>query len=367
MARIGIDARKYFDFGIGTYIQRLIESLHQLQIPHSVTLFVSPADRANLQLPSGVNTIETRYGKYSWGEFASYGSDIRKQKIDLFHEPHYTLPRGLNGRSVVTIHDMIHLKFPEFFSTAQRLYASFMIRYAVNNAGAVIAVSQKSKDDLAERFRIDEKRIHVIHNGIGKEFRRILDADILRRFRKSRGLERPFVLYVGGLRPHKNIPVLLKAFTMLRQSKRDLELVFAGDRILENPDLSGLARESGILGLIRDLGRVNGEELVALYNCAEMVVLPSLYEGFGFPALEAMACETAAVVSNKGSLPEVVGEGAAIFEAEQAESLAEVMKRLFDDSEYRRRLCSRGRSQAARFTWDECARKTMAVYDSMLS
>lgn len=143
--------------------------------------------------------------------------------------------------------------------------------------------------------------------------------------------------------------------------------MFAGDRVLENAALAGLARQLGILGSIRDLGRLSGEELVMLYNCAEMVVLPSLYEGFGFPALEAMACGTAAVVSNKGSLPEVVGDGAAIFEAEKAESLVEAVKRILDDSIYRSQLCSRGKIQAARFTWDECARKTLAVYESLLS
>lgn len=366
MARIGIDARKYFDYGIGTYIQQLVKAFQHLPSSHSFVLFLAPEDMTRVEPQTGTRTVKSRFGKYSVSEFLNYGAYVRKQGVDLFHEPHYTLPLGLRGRSVVTIHDLIHLKFPEYFNPLRRAYAVFMIRQAVTNAGAVIAVSQKTKEDIAERFGVGDDRIHVIYNGISEQFRKIEHSTVLEYFKKSKGLSKLIVLFVGGLGRHKNIPVLLKAFKLANASKSDLELVFAGERLLENKELTILARELGILGAIKDLGRLNGEELVALYNCADVVVLPSLYEGFGFPALEAMACETPVIVSDRGSLPEVAGDGALSFEAERPDSLAEAVKKILYDSQFRGQLVERGKMRAKQFTWHAAAKKTLALYESLL-
>ncbi len=366
MARIGIDARKYFDYGIGTYIQELVKEFQQLQSSHSFLLFLAPEDMMRVQPQNGTTTVESRFGKYSVGEFFNYGAYIRRHEVDLFHEPHYTLPRGLQGRSVVTIHDLIHLKFPEYFNPVQRAYAAFMIRQAVTKAGALIVISRKTKEDIVARFGVREDRVHVIYNGVSERFRKIERSTALDDFRKSKGLDKPYVLYVGGLGRHKNIPVLLKAFRLVRASRSELDLVFAGERLFDNEELSTLARELDVVSAIKDCGRMDGEELVLLYNSASIVVLPSLYEGFGFPALEVMACGTPAIVSDRGSLPEVAGNGGLSFEANRPDSLAEALMKTLDDSQFRSQLVERGTMRAAQFTWRAAAKQTLAVYESLL-
>lgn len=365
MARIGIDARKYFDFGIGTYIRQLTRALHELVPSHSFVLFVSPGENGRIPSDERVEKVVTDVGKYTLREWLLYARTVQRQQIDLFHEPHYTLPAGLSVQSVVTIHDLIHLKFPEYFSTGARAYAWFMMRHAVRNSGAVIAVSERTKQDIVERFGVEEEKIRVVYNGIGKHFRKLEQSEILQQFKGRYSLDRPFVLYVGGLGRHKNILVLLRAFRILLEKEKDLQLVFAGKRFFEVDALVREARQLGLEHSIKDLGMLQDDELVALYNLASVVVLPSLYEGFGFPAVEAMACGTPVVVSNRGSLPEIVGDAGVVVEAD-AESFASAMESVLVDSDLRSRLMERGRSRAAGFTWEEAAKKTAMVYEELL-
>jgi glycosyltransferase involved in cell wall biosynthesis len=366
MARIGIDARKYFDFGIGTYIQELTRALHDLHPLHSFVLFVAPADVGRIPPMARLQPVVSRYGKYSIGEWLWYARTIRQQRVDVFHEPHYTLPAGLRGKSVVTIHDLIHLIFPEYFSASARSYAWLMMRHAVQHSGAIIAVSECTKRDLVEHFGVREETIHVIYNGVGRHFRRLDDQELLRQFITQHALRKPFLLYVGGLGKHKNIPVLLKAFRLLQEKGMEMDLVFAGKKFFDVADLAAQAHALGITQAIRDLGPLENEHLVTLYNLATVVVVPSLYEGFGFPALEAMACGTPVVVSDRGALPEVAGNAALIFEAKQPESLAAAVEKICADSHVRDRLIEQGKQRAAAFSWEDAARKTAHVYESLL-
>lgn len=367
MARIGIDARKYFDFGIGTYIQQLVQAFGERASIHNIVLFVAPEESNAIQLPDGMSKVPVDYAKYSIREYVSYGRRVRSEHIELFHEPHYTLPAGLKGRSVVTIHDLIHLKFPQYFNAVQRAYARFMIRHAVNDSGAVIAVSQRTKEDIVERLRISDERIHVIYNGVHRKFRKVDDSRALEQRKQRFRLERPFVLYVGGQKPHKNIGVLLKAFQEAQESFPDLELVFVGERLSEHKALADQARSLGIDSKVKDIGRLHGDELVYLYNLAQVLVIPSLYEGFGLPALEAMACGTPVVVSDRGSLPEIAGNGALVFEAHRADALADTLRQVFNDSTLRAGLIERGLKQAERFSWNITAEQTLRVYESVIS
>lgn len=367
MARIGFDARKYFDFGIGTYIRQLTRALPEALPLHSFVLFVSPDDYGRIPSGERMEKVVSDVGKYTIREWLSYGGTIRRRGVELFHEPHYTLPAGLSGNSVVTIHDLIHLKFPEYFSAGARAYAWLMMRHAVQHSGAVIAVSERTKQDIIERFGIREEKIHLVYNGVAKHFRRLEPSEALQQFKRRFSLDKPFVLYVGGFGRHKNISVLLRAFCLLVRKEKGVQLVFAGKRFFEDGDLSREALRLGIESFIKDLGILQDDELVTLYNLASVVVLPSLYEGFGFPALEAMACGTPVVVSDRGALPEIVGDAALIAEAENAESLASAMENLLVDSELRNRLIERGRKRAAGFTWEEAARKTAQVYEKVLN
>ena len=366
MAHIAIDARKYFDYGIGSYIQNLVPALSQLNTAHSFTLFVASRDWQKVELPSGWKKVRCDYGKYSFGEIAFLGRDARAAAVDLFHEPHYTLPAGLRGKSVVTVHDLIHLKLPQYFSFVQREYAKAMLGHAVRHAGAVIAVSQKTKEDILEAFHVKEEKVSVVHNGVRGSFRKLADSESVRQFRVARGLNQPFLLFVGNVKPHKNVPALLEAFALVHSRYRDLDLVFAGGDCLGNASLKELSEKLRISNRIRDLHQLEEPELVRAYNAAEAVILPSLYEGFGFPALEAMACGTPAIVSGGGALPEVVGDAAIVVEPANGESLANAIVSLLGDPKKRSVLIEKGTARAADFSWNKVGEQTLAIYERVL-
>lgn len=366
MATIAIDARKYFDFGIGTYIQNLASVLSSLKTTHTFTFLAAASDIARIEAPEGWRKEQTDYKKYSIGEIAFLGRKALASGIELFHEPHYTLPTGLKGRSVVTIHDLTHLRMPQYFSIFQRAYAATMIRYAVRNAGAIIAISQNTKDDILNEFGLEEDSVTVVYLGVRSGFRPLEDKSSIERLRTSRGLHKPFVLFVGNVKPHKNIPTLLSAFAQVQTRIRDLDLVFSGGACLEDSGLAEQARKLGITGAIYDLHHVSDSELVAAYNAAEVVVLPSFYEGFGFPPLESMACGTPAIVSTGGALPEVVGNAATIVDPLRPDELAEAIRDILENSERRTVMIARGLKRAAEFTWQKTGEQTLKIYEKVL-
>ena len=366
MAKIAIDARKYFDYGIGSYIQNLASVLSGMHTTHEFTLIAASADIGRIEAPDGWHKEQSDYGKYSIGEIAFLGRKALASGIELFHEPHYTLPAGLKGRSVVTIHDLIHLKMPHYFSVVQRGYAATMMRYAVKNAGAVIADSQKTKIDILEAFHVEEDSVTVVHLGVHPVFRPLEDNRSIERFRLAHRLPKPFVLFVGNVKPHKNIPALLSAFAQVQAKVRNLDLVFAGGACLADSGLAEQARKLGITGSIHDLYQVSESELVAAYNAAEVVVLPSFYEGFGYPPLESMACGTPVVVSSGGALPEIVGDAATIIDPLRPEELAEAIRTTLEDTQTRTTLIEKGKKRAAGFSWQKTGEQTLMIYEKVL-
>ncbi len=367
MAHIAIDARKYFDFGIGTYIQNLTRALAQLDSPHRYSLYVSPEDSPGIECPEHWTKRIAKFRKYSPGELLSFGYLVKRQGVDLLHVPHYTLPIGLNGRSVVTVHDLIHLKFPQYFTSLQRAYARIVLRHVARHAGAIITGSEHAKQDVIEALHVDERKVYPIYHGIQPGFEPLRDQERIKDFRGRFQLRHPFILYVGSIKPHKNIPTLLKAFKSIVSWRSDVELVFVGDSLFKNGPLSKLAQSLGIATSIKDLGWLSREGLVCAYNAAEVLVLASLYEGFGLTAVEAMACETPVVASNAASLPEVVADAGIIFEATSPGSLDDALRSVLSDPQLKNELVAKGKRNIQRFSWDRAARETLRVYDVVLA
>lgn len=361
---IGIDIRKYYDFGIGTYIRHLIQEYALLKPARSFHLYVTPEDAPSIEVPEHWEKSIVPYGKYSLGEIFLLGRNVRANGVSVFHSPHYTLPFGLKGKSVVTVHDLIHLRFPQFFSRAQRAYSFMMIRHAINDARYVITDTEFTKQDILRSFRVDERKIVPIHLGVAGSFR-IVDRGVVERFRSRTGLERRYLLFVGNTKPHKGLHVLLDAFAGILKNYSDLDLVISGGSVGDDPRLKSLVEEAQFNGRVKNFRRLSDDDLVLLYNGAEMLLLPSLYEGFGLPALEAMACGIPVIVSNAASLPEVVGDGALICEAGSVESLSAAMTSLLGDSALRNELIRKGIDRAGKFSWETTARKTVDLYDAM--
>jgi alpha-1,3-rhamnosyl/mannosyltransferase len=365
MALIALDGRKYFDFGIGTYIQQLVRSLSKLKTEHKFLLYVTPSDVAAISLPPGWTMMEVGYPKYSVSEIGLLGLRAKRDKVDVFHEPHYTLPIAIGYRSIVTIHDIIHLRFPQLFNAFQRAYSYSMITHSLRTSRFIIADSEFTKNDILRSFRLSPEKIRVIHLGVGEQYRPLRDHGRIREFSKRFGIQRPYALYVGNVKPHKGIDTLLSAFAQI-QLKEDLDLVIVGGSIVQDRNLGVQAAELGILSRIKELGHLNEYDLVTAYNAAELLVMPSRYEGFGLPALEAMACGCPVVVSNAASLPEIVGDAAMVFRAGNSQELADMLLRLIKERTLRTQMIRKGRKQAARYTWGQTATQTLDIYEHII-
>lgn len=364
MPRITIDARKYFDFGIGVYIQNLVAHLARLRTRHSFRLLVSPEDAQKVPAPGGWELRVIPYEKYSFGEFFSMGRRLETGEDSLYHAPHYTLPLGIKARCVVTIHDLTHLRFPEFFSLAQRSYAYVMMQHAIRSAEVIITTSEFSKRDMVRMFRLEEDRIRAIHLGVSPHFQLPVKKTAVTGFRKKFHLTHPYVLFVGNVKPHKAADTLMAAFASVRHTFPELELVFVGSNG-SGRTAKSVRMEYFAQGNVRRLGYLNDEEIVLAYHAAEMLVMPSLYEGFGLPVLEAMACHTPVIISDGGSLPEIASNAAIVVKKRNPRMLAQAITAVLEDPRLKHELVQKGKKRVRDFSWDTTAAKTLEIYDRM--
>jgi len=359
--KIGLDARKAADYGIGTYIRNLSTRLVALYPDCRFVLFHRPGEKKLLPDGPNVSHAAEGAGTYSLRELYALSLQARREKLDLFHSPHYTLPVRLPCPAVVTIHDLIHLLFREYLPhPLARFYARFMIGRAARESAAVITVSHSSRKDI-DRF-FPGTAAHVIPNGVEPAFSPRPLPEVREWLASSLDLKGSYLLFVGNPKKHKNLDLLLLAFARLRTSYPGLTLVAVGGVDDQQEELRGRARALGIEERSRFFGSVDHDTLALLYSAATLFVFPSRYEGFGLPALEAMACGAPVAASSSSSIPEVLGPAAAYFSPDSLDSLMTALCSLLDDPAERTRLIGVGRRRAARFTWDETARRTMAVY-----
>ncbi|MDQ6801707.1 MAG: glycosyltransferase family 4 protein [Acidobacteriota bacterium] len=321
--RVGIDCRKIEDFGIGTYIRGLLNAMTGID-------YVAFGPRG-IALPAGVEHVVVDAPKYSIRELFTIG---RGPKIDLFHAPHYVVP-FVKVPFVVTIHDLIHLRHP---NPLARAYARTMIGRAVRRSRRVITVSSAVGNEIAAEFGHAEK-IAVTHNGV--------DGVFTAAGGKAEGQS---FLFVGNDKPHKNVDRLVAAFGRVPGA----QLILAGgtfERFRE--------RDRIVVA-----GFVSSQELASLYRGAIALVLPSLEEGFGLPAAEAMACGAAVITSNAPALVEITGDAALHVDGKSIDAIADAMTRVSSDATLRASMIARGLDRAKNFTWRRCADLTREIYIS---
>jgi glycosyltransferase involved in cell wall biosynthesis len=364
--RIAIDVRKINDFGIGTYLRNLIRHLSRFDSKNDYYLLCYPQDAELLKSLSTTHHLcFVSAPNYSLSEHWGISLALRRIDADLFHAPHYVLPALVPCPSVVTVHDVIHLLFPQYLpSRFASHYARAMIGRAVAKARLVMTVSQASKKDLLGFFDIDESKVLVIPNGIDPAMTRELTREEIERVRQRFQITGRNALFVGNIKPHKNVERLIAALALLRRDPAfsDVTLIVVGDDISKYPSLRRKVEEHGLRSHVRFFGFVPEMTLVALYRAADIFVFPSLYEGFGFPPLEAMANGTPVVTSKISSLPEVVGDAALTIDPYSTEEIALAMKTLFQDEGLRARLSSSGRERARLFSWEKAVSQIHATY-----
>ncbi|HVT57225.1 MAG TPA: glycosyltransferase family 1 protein [Thermoanaerobaculia bacterium] len=366
---IGLDARKLQDFGIGTYIRNLVRGLAQIDRENRYTLLVRPEDREALaELPENFALATETAPAYSARELINLSWRLWRRHLDLYHSTHYVLPAVLTSRVVVTIHDIIHLLYPEFLpSRFAFLYAQRMIRRSLSRGDRIIAVSQNTKTDLVQHFEVDPGKIQVVYNGVEDSFRRRLPPAEIEHWLRSLELTQPYLLFVGNPKPHKNLDTVVQAYARARQlSPFTAQLVCAGNRSGSEFKIRQRAQHLGIGDQVRLLGHVAQEALPALYQGATLFLYPTLYEGFGLPVIEAMASGVAVVTSNNSALKEIADGYAHLVDPLDIAGLAKAIAQCMGDAEHRAALARLGLRRAEDFRWEQTAKKTLEVYLSAL-
>jgi glycosyltransferase involved in cell wall biosynthesis len=287
----------------------------------------------------------------------------KKSAVDVLFSPANVAPLNAPCSSVVTIHDLSFLLFPEYFSRTFGTYYRSIIPRIISQASAVITDSENSKADLIAHLGVVPEKITAIHLGVSPEFRKRIKKADLEAARLRLGLPKKFFLSVASLEPRKNLANLVKAYGVLPAEVKEehkLVLVGAGNRIFSDPALASVLSRLPA-GSVITPGYIAEEDLSAVYRLSTALVFPSLYEGFGLPVLEAMAASTPVISSNRSSLPEVTGSAAALVDPESIEELAAAMELLAQDSGTRNLLIERGKKRAGMFTWKKTAEKTLEV------
>jgi glycosyltransferase involved in cell wall biosynthesis len=363
--RVAIDARKLHDFGIGTYIRNLLRQLARIDHDTEYVLLCGEGDLGvAAQLGPNFRAVLEPSPNYSIREQIHVPWVLRRERPDLYHAPHYVLPAGVRCRSVVTIHDCIHLMFPQYLpSRVAYAYARTQMWAAARRSDCILTVSDASKRDILNLFNVPPEKIVVIYNAIDAHFSVTPPEEAVARVRERYQLDHKFVLYVGNIKPHKNLVRLIEAFAELRRGDlEDLKLLIIGDEISRLPALRRAVHRHKLHKHVRFLGYLPDDQLAVLYRLASVFVFPSLYEGFGLPPLEAMASGTPVVTSNVSSLPEVVGDAAVLVDPYDVDSIVDGLRQVLTDPARAAEMRRRGLDRAREFSWERSVAKTLAVY-----
>jgi len=354
MKTLCIDARMAFSSGIGTCIRQLVPYFNQP--PFRVILLVGKKAQVWCD---GIEQIHFSSPIYSVKEQISF--PLKIPSCDLFWSPHYNIPLlPIRAKKrIVTIHDACHLALGQFFSKMERFYARTVMHAALHRSDRVVTGSLFSKIELLRFLGKPKRDLKVIPIGVNRDrFRQVAEPFVIEKVRRKYQLPEKFILYVGNLKPHKNLSGLLQAFERL--SLPDLGLVLVGKN-------QGLRNSIGNISANRvfELGEIPEEDLPVLYSLAELFVFPSFYEGFGLPPLEAMCCGCPTVVSNAASLPEVCGDASLYFRPEQPHEIAESIFKVLSDDILREKIIRTGFERVDRFNWAETARKYREMFEEI--
>ncbi len=379
MPHIGIDISRTLGqpTGVGWYARQLVRALSEVDSENQYTLypffwFCHPQDYKKARAPSKPN-FRLHHANRSFEELQDrwtegrYPVDKVLGPINLLHSPAYTAPYVPGKKLVVTIHDMSFLTHPHFHTEENRSFCMIQSLRASRYADAIICVSEATAFDVRRYLHVPKERLFVVREAAGPEYRRLDDAREIGERLLHLGIHENFILFVGTVEPRKNLTTLIEAYAEMKAESEHPEwLVIAGGSGWKNEQIYERVDELGIADAVKFLGYICTDDLVVLYNACRAFVYPSLYEGFGLPVLEAMACGAPVITSNCSSLPEVAGEAALLVDPENTGMLRQAMKSVLSDSSLRAELRRKGQLRADRYSWRETARQTRGIYQRCL-
>ena len=341
--------------GFGFYVKNLVEALAKVDHQNEYFL-IRPNSEKDFSTPK----------RLLWDQII-FPHRARRLKVDLLHQPCFSAPLLYPGKVVVTCHDLISMFFPENIPLVSRLFYSKWEPFSYRKAAKIIAISEHTKKDLRAFLQIPEEKIRVIPLAASSDFRPIKSQKTLKKIQKKYGTGPNYILDVGTLEPRKNLSFLLRAYALAVREGANVNLVITGKKGWYYEGLFKLVDDLNLKNKVIFTGYVSEKDLPALYSGAKAFVFPSLYEGFGLPILEAMACGTPVISSNTSSMPEVIGQAGILISPKDERVWAQNIIKILRDRGLAQTLSQMGIRQAKKFSWEETAQKTIAVYKEVLN
>lgn len=378
MPTIAIDYTPAYEQGggIGRYVRELTVALSQLDQTTDYKLFVSGATRTQLPQATAANfswkptRLSPKWLARIWHRLRlPIPVEVFTGSVDLFHATDFVLPPTLPAtKTLLTVHDLSFVRVPDTASPSLKAYLDNVVPRSVKKAGHVLADSQATKDDLIALYNTPPDKITVLLSGVSEQFEPVTDKKILQSVREKYYLnDKPYIFSVGTVQPRKNYSRVIRSLDQLRQRGIDIHYAIAGGSGWLEDEMYETIKETNMQDYVHLLGFVDDGDLPALYSNSECLVITSLYEGFGLPILEAMACGVPVITSNLSSLPEVAGDATLLVNPLDTEAITENLHQLLTSPTQRNQLRDAGFQQVNNFTWGESARHLKSIYDTLLS
>lgn len=357
-----------YNGGIGVYTHQIVKNLNKLDNEnnyHLIHYLENDLDiyNRNSEIIIPKNRFVRRWGSYMFWRYFTLPRELKKYELDVVHDPYELGPFTFNQpfRKVITVHDLTPLLFPNLFKRGDVMLHRLLLKKTINKADKVITVSYNSQKDIMKYLNVPEENIEVIYNGKDEKFR-LLSSRQVEEIREKYSLPSRFILSVGGLHPIKNIPRLLEAYYLARKEGLEHELVMVGGAVDRAEEIFQIITALKLENHVIFTGVVSDDDLVGLYNAADLFLYPCIYAGFGLPPLEAMACGTPVITSCSSSLPEIVGDAAKLVNPYDPKKLAAAINRTLADDETMKTLIKNGIKRSKMFNWKKTAWETLKVY-----
>lgn len=341
--------------GFGYYVKNLVENLEKNDSQNEYFL-ATPKETHDLSTPQ----------RFIWDQFA-FPKRAKKVKVDILHQPCFSAPLFYRGKVIVTCHDIISILFPKNLPLWSRLFYSKWMPFSYRRADMIIADSERTKKDIIKYLKIDPGKIKVIYLATSTDFKSVKDKNIIDTVKNKYKTGQKYFIHVGTLEPRKNLSFLVKAFSHAVKEGIDENLVIVGKKGWYYAGLFQLVTVLGLKNRVIFTGYADESDIPVLYSGATALTFPSLYEGFGFPPLEAMSCGTPVISSNTSSLPEVVGEAGILIPPKNEKIWADKMIQVSINKKLAQELSKKGLIQAKKFSWEKTAKETVQVYQEVNS